>query len=260
MKYKETKNLELKEQLTNTFLKTVSAFSNQNGGTIIFGVNDKGKTVGIKNLDEYCDKIERKIIDTIKPIPYFSLEIDHKEKIIKVIVEKGNDVPYFYKNKSYLRQGISTIEADNAFLKRLILDSKNIKFEDLEAYAQDYKFSYLKNKLNKYLNIEKFNNDIAVTLGLKNIKGYYNNAGALLADNNTFNVIDTVKFDHDNQHFTYRKSFNKCSILKATDEVINIFEDLYSYEKVEGKLRVKHYTVPIEAFREALINAVIHRD
>ena len=39
---RETRILEFKETITNTFLKTVSAFSNYNGGTIIFGVDDNG--------------------------------------------------------------------------------------------------------------------------------------------------------------------------------------------------------------------------
>ena len=37
---RETRILEFKETITNTFLKTVSAFSNYNGGTILFGVDD----------------------------------------------------------------------------------------------------------------------------------------------------------------------------------------------------------------------------
>ncbi|MDI9456045.1 MAG: ATP-binding protein, partial [Spirochaetota bacterium] len=39
---KESKTLELKENITNTFLKTVSAFANFGDGTILFGVNDEG--------------------------------------------------------------------------------------------------------------------------------------------------------------------------------------------------------------------------
>ena len=38
----ETRTVEFKETITNTFLKTVSAFSNYDGGEIIFGIDDNG--------------------------------------------------------------------------------------------------------------------------------------------------------------------------------------------------------------------------
>ena len=45
----ETRILEFKETITNTFLKTVSAFSNYDGGTIYFGIDDEGKIKGLPN-------------------------------------------------------------------------------------------------------------------------------------------------------------------------------------------------------------------
>ena len=44
---KETRTMEFKETVTNTFLKTVSAFSNYNGGMILFGVDDNGVAKGL---------------------------------------------------------------------------------------------------------------------------------------------------------------------------------------------------------------------
>ena len=47
---KETRTIEFKENVTNTFLKTVSAFSNYNGGTILFGVDDDGVAKGLPDV------------------------------------------------------------------------------------------------------------------------------------------------------------------------------------------------------------------
>ena len=47
---RETRILEFKETITNTFLKTVSAFSNYNGGTILFGVDDNGNVKGLPDV------------------------------------------------------------------------------------------------------------------------------------------------------------------------------------------------------------------
>ena len=50
---RETKNLEFKETITSTFLKTVSAFSNYDGGTILFGVDDDGNIKGLPVVFRY---------------------------------------------------------------------------------------------------------------------------------------------------------------------------------------------------------------
>ena len=47
---RETRILEFKETITNTFLKTVSAFSNYDGGTILFGVDDDGNVKGLPDV------------------------------------------------------------------------------------------------------------------------------------------------------------------------------------------------------------------
>ena len=51
--FKESKNLELKESFSNSFLKTVSAFANERDGEIIFGVADDGGVIGVKNAADF---------------------------------------------------------------------------------------------------------------------------------------------------------------------------------------------------------------
>ena len=62
---RETRTLEFKETITNTFLKTVSAFSNYDGGTILFGVDDDGNVKGLPDVKQACLDIENKINDSI---------------------------------------------------------------------------------------------------------------------------------------------------------------------------------------------------
>lgn len=71
---KETRTIEFKETITNTFLKTVSAFSNYEGGVIIFGVDDDGNTKGLQDVKQSCLDIENKINDSISPQPDYTLE------------------------------------------------------------------------------------------------------------------------------------------------------------------------------------------
>ena len=74
---RETRILEFKETISNTFLKTVSAFSNYNGGTILFGVDDNGNVKGLPDVKQACLDIENKINDSISPQPNYILEIQN---------------------------------------------------------------------------------------------------------------------------------------------------------------------------------------
>ena len=76
---RETRIVEFKETITNTFLKTVSAFSNYDGGTILFGVDDDGNIKGLPDVKQACLDIENKINDSITPQPDYTLEIKNND-------------------------------------------------------------------------------------------------------------------------------------------------------------------------------------
>ena len=54
---KENRQLEYKEKITSTYLKTVSAFANYDGGSIVFGINDAGEIVGISDIEQNHHRI-----------------------------------------------------------------------------------------------------------------------------------------------------------------------------------------------------------
>ena len=72
---KENRQLEFKEKISSSYLKTVSAFANYDGGSILFGVNDAGEVVGIGDIEQKCLDIENSINDNIKPQPEYSIAI-----------------------------------------------------------------------------------------------------------------------------------------------------------------------------------------
>lgn len=260
MSCEETNTIELKEQYTDTFLKTVSAFANESGGKIIFGVTDSGKVVGIKDFKSLYPKIERKIFDMISPIPYFDIEIDHVKKTICINVDEGDEKPYFYKQKAYIRRNTSTILADSAFQKRMILETKGITFEEMPVKNAFLTFDYLEAQAKNSIGVQKISDDFLKTSGLIGKDGNFNKAAVLFSDENDMPGIDTVKYDEKSEKFTLRNNFSKCSILEQLHKVMEVFDYAYSFEKINGIKREKHYEVPIKAFREALVNAIIHRD
>lgn len=256
---KENKNLEFKEKITNTFLKTVSAFANYDGGTIIFGINDSGEVAGLNDLDKLCLKIENKINESIKPQPEYLITVNNNENTISLAVKPGANKPYLYNSKAYKRNDTSTIEVDNIELKRLVLEGNNMSFEELTSEQQDLSFNLLGQSLKEQKGIENFNMDILKTLNLYSDASGYNNAAAILADNNNFPGIDIAVFGDTISIIKKRETFENKSIIQAYEESISIFKDYYSFEVIDGAKREKVETIPEAAFREAVANAIIHR-
>lgn len=255
---KENKTLEYKQIVTKTYLKTVSAFANYNDGIIIFGITDDRKVVGIDNPHQSCLDIENQINDTIKPRPDFSLKIN-SDNTISLFVKRGINTPYRYNGKAFKRNDTSTIEVDEIEEKRLIMSGMNISFEELPCRIESLSFSYLEKELKNQIGLESLNLDILKSLNLFSKKDGYNNAAALLADENSFPGLDIVVFGENINIFRKRKTLSGESIVKQYFDVLNIYEDEYSVEKINGGIREKVELVPLEAFREVMANALVHR-
>ena len=256
---RETRTLEFKETITNTFLKTVSAFSNYDGGTIFFGVDDDGNIKGLPDVKQACLDIENKINDSFTPQPDYTLEVQNNDQTIKLTVKSGLQKPYLYKSKAYKRNDTATIEVDTLEFSRLVLDGKNIRFEELPCKDQELSFEILHRKLKETVRIENFDKDTLKTLNLYDDVNGFNNAAGLLADKNHFPGIDIVKFGENISIIQKRSTFENISVLEVYEKAIDVFRDYYQYEVIQGADRKKMEKVPEAAFREAIANALIHR-
>lgn len=258
---RESKTLEFKENVTNTFLKTVSAFSNFGDGDIEFGVDDDGNKVGIEEPDKVCLDLENKINDSIKPRPDFKFKINRTTNVITLSVMEGMYKPYLYKGKAYKRNDTATVEIDQVELTRLILAGNNMSYEKLQYMGkQTLSFHLLEKKLVDILGIEKLNNDILRTLNLCMEDGRYNNAAGLLADKNDFPGTDAAKFGKDINEIMERKILSGISVLEQYEQAVDMFRRHYQYEEIKGTTRNKIELIPEEAFREVLANAIVHRN
>lgn len=259
MDRRETRNLEFKLEISKSYLKTVSAFANYGDGEIYFGVDDNGNQVGLDNPKKVAHNIENQINDNIKPSPNFLIEINEKSKVVHLFVYQGLNKPYFYNGKAYKRSDSSTIEVDRFELNRLILEGSNEDFEALPSKNKDLQFNYLENKLIEKLNIVELNIDILKTLSLYSDKSGYNIAAELLSDNNSFMGIEYTQFRSDINTVVNHDSFSGLSMIEQFDRIINVFQQLYSYEIINDTQRNRVELIPSLAFREIVANAIVHR-
>ena len=150
---KENRYLEFKSEITNTFLKTVSAFANFGDGRILFGVGDNGDSIGFADPQKVCLDIENKINDSISPKPDFNLSVND-DNTVCLEVSKGRYTPYLYKGKAYRRSDTATIETDQGELRKLAIEGANLSFEELSYGNNLLTFEALETKMKKTMGIK----------------------------------------------------------------------------------------------------------
>ena len=256
---RENRNLEYKENdHSTTYMKTISAFANYEGGQIIFGITDDGKVVGFSDPQEICLNLENRINDSIKPVPEYSLDI-REDTTVVLTVEEGLYKPYLYKGKAYKRNDSATIEVGRMEYNRLVLAGRDQSYEEIPARNQMLTFQKLEQELIRVMGIGKLNQDILKTLELYTDKDGFNIAAELLADKNGFPGVDIVRFGNSIDEIMERKIIEKVSVLQMMEQSVQMFQTYYQYEKIEGTKREIVDKIPEKAFREAIANALVHR-
>ena len=256
---RETRDLEFKRPVTKTFLKTVSAFANYGTGRILFGVDDSGEAIGLKDPVADALRIENMINDSLEPVPRYSLEVDEKAKTVCLTVYEGRAKPFLCSKRAYRRSDSASVEVDRVELARLILSGQNLTFDELPSRWSDFSFRLLSERFTSHLGLTSFDENSLRTLGLMASDGGYTNAAEMLSDRNGLAGIDIVRFGASINEFLDRKTVAGESVLRQYDAALEMHERYCVYEAVTGAVRKRIERVPREAFREAVANALVHR-
>ena len=256
---RETATLEFKQQLSKSYLKTVSAYANYGTGKIIFGIADDGTPVGLADPQDTCLRIEHAINDSIDPVPRFELAIEGDTRTVTLTVHEGPDKPYLSSGRAYRRTDTSTVEVSRLEYGRLVLTGEHVSFDALVAKEQDLAFGHLEKELASKLGLKPLDQNSLISLELMTPSGEYCNAAALLADSNHFPGIDIARFGESINIINARHTFEHMSVLEQMQRTLEVFDTYYAYEEIVGFARIAKTLVPREAFREAIANALVHR-
>lgn len=256
---RETATLEFKQQLSKSYLKTVSAYANYGTGKIIFGIADDGTPVGLADPQDTCLRIEHAINDSIDPVPRFELAIEEDARTVTLTVHEGPDKPYLSSGRAYRRTDTSTVEVSRLEYGRLVLTGEHVSFDALVAKEQNLAFGHLEKELASKLGLKPLDQNSLISLELMAPSGEYCNAAALLADSNHFPGIDIARFGGSINIIHSRHTFERTSVLEQMQRTLEVFDTYYAYEEIVGFERITKTLVPREAFREAIANALVHR-
>ena len=268
MEYYESETVELKSIYVEDIKKEVIAMANGIGGVIYVGVGDNGEIIGVNNADEVIQRVSNTVRDAIKPdvtmfVRYRKITENNKT-IIAAEVQSGTNKPYYLHAKGlrpegvYVRQGTSSVPASDLMIRKMIKDTDGDKYEDMRSIEQELTFEQASEEFAKR-NIE-FGELQMRTLGIVSEDGQFTNLGLLLSDQCPHIIKAATFAGTDQNNFQNRYEFTG-SLLKQIDDAYR-FLDMCNETRAtfNGLIREDHRSYPETAIREALLNAVVHRD
>jgi len=259
---------EFKREYTSDIIKTVIAYANTSGGALYIGIDNSGGAYDVEDIDGTMLKASNAIRDSVKPdvtmfVDYTQEIVDNKA-VIKIVVQKGSSCPYYISSRGirpegvYVRQGASSVPATETAILRMIKETDGEKYEETRSLNQELTFAYAENEF-KQENVS-FGKSQQKTLGLMNADEIYTNLGLLLSDQCVHTVKLAVFEGASKAIFKDRREFSG-SLLKQLNEIYE-FIDRYNRvrSEINGLRRLDKRDYPPEAVREALLNALVHKD
>lgn len=254
-----------KRQYTPDIRTEIVAFANTDGGTILVGVDDDGTSIGLENPAEVMARIANALRDGVQPdISLFVAYETLPGNILRITVSSGTRKPYYVTEKGIrpsgipVRQGTTCAPASWEQIRQMIKLTDGDQYESERSIEQNLTFTAAAEEFNRRgvpLEETKY-----AALGIRNSDGLYTNLGLILSDQCPHSIKAAVFEDDAGTVFRDRKEF--------TGSILRQLRDAYDYlclsnhieSRILGLDRVDSEDFPQEALREALLNAVVHRE
>lgn len=272
---KEAHNLEFKREWKDDLLKWICAFANAQGGTLLLGVDDGGQAVGLANAAKLLEDIPNKVRDVLGIVVEVNLVSRQGLDTLEVHVPAFG-YPISYKGTYHLRTGSTKQELKGAALVHFLLKKQGLRWDAVpvpsvtldalhEPAITRFKRMAVHNNRLEEDTLQDSNEELLDKLLLLE-NGQLKRAAILLFHpkperwvSNAFIKIGFFADDHanllhhDEVHGTlFDQVFNTIEVLK-----LKYLKAAISYD---GIVRQERFPVPLEALREAVLNAVVHKD
>lgn len=271
----EAQNIEYKREWSDEYIKWICGFANSQGGTVYIGIDDDGKAYGLRNEKKLLEDIPNKIKDILGIMVDVNLKTKSKKSYIEIVVEKY-PYPVNYRGQYFFRSGSTKQELKGAALDRFILKKQGNRWDGVPQPTLTIKelakssFDYFKKQAanSKRIAPEDLKDKAEVLLDkllLKTEIGYYKRATALLFHPNPekyvtgayvkigyFNTDDDLAFQDEIHGYLFEQ------VEKTMDLLLTKY--LKASISYKGLHRIEQYPMPEPALREAVLNAIVHKD
>ncbi|MCM1158238.1 MAG: putative DNA binding domain-containing protein [Bacteroidales bacterium] len=274
----EHQTIEWKESWHDEFLEWICGYANAYGGTLYIGKNDNGEVIGLSDKDrkKLLEAIPNKITDTMGIVADVNLLYENDLQYIEIIVDKYPSLisyhgKYFYRSGSTMRT-ITGKELDKAILKSQGrtwdgMPIAKLKVEDLRPEAIEL-FKEKAVRRGRLIPEEaRVENSILLdNLHLFDEDGYLIRAAMLAFYKEpekwvTGAYVKIGYFAQSDADLKYQDEVHG-SLIEQVDKTVDLVYTKYMKALItyEGIQRIEQFMFHQDAFREILLNAIVHKD
>ena len=269
--YEKKERIEAKRP--KSWLKSVSACANGEGGVVVFGVSDDGEVIGLNDAERDGEIISEQIKAKLDPVPNVVLEYKLVDgaRLIFLNVKAGDETPYYYigdkQRIAYIRIGNESVVADRTQLRNLVMKGSGRSYDTLPSCYrfEDMSFSRIKSILFKRRN-RSFEDSEYISWGIIGEDGRLTNAGALVADDSP--IRHSRVFCTRWNGLTMTSGMGEavddvelegCAVGQLQDAVAFVRNNSHRRWWKEADHREELCDYPERAVTESIANAIIHR-
>jgi ATP-dependent DNA helicase RecG len=270
----ENQNLEWKETWRDEYVKVICGFANADGGILEIGRRDDGEIVGVANSKKLLEDLPNKIRSATGVIPAVDLHTENGKEYISVSVNPYT-FPISCNGRYYSRSGSTTQELSGSSLDEFMLRAQGktwdgvpvpyVKFDDFESDA----FKFFRRRAIGSARLTAEDLDITDKVLLDNLmlteNGFMKRAALLLFHQTPEKWVPgayvKIGYFENAADLLHQDEIHGplISMADKTAELVYLkyFKGIISYEGIQ---RIETHPVPQQAFREAILNAIVHRD
>lgn len=270
----ESQNIEYKQSWRDEYLKWICGFANAHGGTIFIGKDDNGKVVGVADAKQLLEEIPNKVRDVLGIVAEVNLHQTKDGDYLEIVVEPYPNAVN-YKGQYHYRSGSTKQELKGAALDKFLLQKKGKRWDGVpvpkvsvgDLKSETLEFFKKRGIRSKRLSEEALSEDNTHLLeNLKLIEGDYLKRAAILLfhpDPEKFVTGAYIKIGYfENEADLIFQDEVHGNLFEQVEKTVDLLFTKYIKALIsyEGIHRVETYEYPKEAVREALLNAIAHKD
>ncbi len=258
--------IEFKESADKSLAREMVAFANASGGLVYLGITDSGRLKGI----ETTNKLKSQIQDIARNCdPSIIINLVERNNILAIEVSEGKNKPYSCSTGFFMRMGANSQKMTRNEILSLAIKSGKVRFDEQICTNFNWK-DFDDEKFTYYLKLSGISYNLPKEELLRNLRVLtdegFTNAGVLYFAREPYKYIISSKIrcihfnDNERIDILDKKEVDR-GVIGNIEFAINYLRELIPVRYEIKDIKRKEFPeYPVEAYREAIVNAIIHFD